>query len=218
MAFGDVQEAVVDQTLVFDPAAVWPDPQACPDWSAPMGDRALASRGDAEDRLLMLHRTLGRGRPTRPPSPEEAEQLRSEHFREITPDTGPWSLSLGLRGITWRDHVKESAARQMVEALHLRGYLRKLEDAETRRVETRVAEQVLRHQDTVDGYADACRALAAQADPLRDAAARHEQREADERAYFQLRELRQQRLALAGEAGRSAAILQVALPDVPPFD
>lgn len=215
MAFGDVQEAVVDLTMVFDPAAVWPDPQACPDWSMRgAGERVLCSQADAEDRLLVLHQSLGRGMPTRLPSPEDLTSVRETYFKECT-GVGPWSLTLGFPGYTWRDHVRESEARLIVEALHLRGYLRKVEVREARQAESREAAERRHLEEAVAGYAQRAEGLQARLNGAKAGEARHLQRVADEADAAEAADVRRSLQALHTGAVTGATALGVDPPPTP---
>jgi len=200
LAFGEAAQAVADLTLIFDPAEVWPDPDACPDWPLTPQQNAqglgFVGLKAAGERLEHLQHVLGRSAPLAPPTDEEREALRRRYFVEYSADenngqgrnVGPWSISLGLRGVSWRDHTTESTARMIVEALHVRGYLRKLDAmAERHKV---VAEDHKRRglQQTLDAYPN--QSLLDEYASLAEAAARHQQRLDDEKAFHRRAEIK----------------------------
>ncbi|WP_374470308.1 hypothetical protein [Phenylobacterium sp.] len=227
MAFGETRETSLDLTLVLDPAEAWPDAEACPDWPLrPMqtaSGHGVVGEAAAKEQLELLQQHLGRNAELRPPTESERATLRSRYFRDYDPEEaggqgrniGPWSTSLGLRGFTWRDRSTEAPAQQMVEALHIRGYLRKLEERRARQAAG--AQQQARDvaQAKLDRYERTVVGLGEELSGLLEAEARHKQQLEDEKAARRCFEIRQVIDGAYREAVRAAADLGVDPPDPP---
>ena len=213
--------AAIDMTHVLDPAEFWPDPMSCPDWPMEYDDgyskrRYEGPRGKAgaEMRMQMLGSALNRGITNlRKPTQEE----RAAEFARTFKRAGSPFYRYGINDLAARDRLTEDQARMMVDALHVRGYLRKLEAIEARQEEARKerpraeARQTLaRYRNTVDGSTEEIAALA-------EAAARHQQRIDDEKAFNRSRMLRQNLETLHANAVTAAHVLGEEAPARPAF-
>lgn len=219
MAFGDTQQAAVDLTLVFDLAEVWPDPEACPDWPRRLmqTSQGLAVQGEASAReqLQRLQVHLARTDKLREPTADERASARRDHFRDLDqPQAGEWAC-IGLAGITYSNHVKESAARHIVEATHIRGYLRKLETRRARAGEIEADRERTRHQARLDRYERLAAQMQGELAGLAEAAARHQQRLDDEKAFDRATDLRRSLAGAYAEACTAARALGQDPPERP---
>ena len=203
-----------DLTLVLDPSELWPDPAACPDWplSLDMTGRNVsvgASRDEAAARLRQIHRFLHDGASTRAPTPAERADLRQRYFRTGTRVNWRWD-ALNLADTVPASPDVSDRAELLVQAAHVRGYLRKLDTAaETERERAEAARlETLRRR--VDGAPGVLAGLEAQLAELAEAEARHLQRIEDERAAARARELRHQIDGVKAEAAQAARVLDAA--------
>lgn len=220
MTAAAAQEAqAIDLTLTFDPAEVWPDPLSCPDWPLrPMETRTgqtVIGERMAREQLELVQYKLARTTNHRPPTAAERKRARAHFFRDTDqPQAGDWSHSLGLRGVTIRDRTTEDGARAIVEGLHIRGYIRKLERQAERDAQQKEADARRRAQHRVDTFSEAHRAMAEEFAALEEAEKRHLQRLADEQAVGRRRDLKSAASQLKFEARRAASELGVELPEV----
>ncbi|KPM13720.1 hypothetical protein [Citromicrobium sp. WPS32] len=215
-------EVKIDRTMVLDPSALWPDIESCPDWpivsAANLQHMQLVTgKATAEARLDAIGRLLNRNaRQLRAPTQTERE---AEFDRVFDPNKAPLPRWRGL-GLTFgpRKLLTEEEASLIVEAAHLRAYLRKLATQEAKRAEEAERLEAERAQRTLDGYADHQRRDLAELSNLSEAAARHEQRTADERAFRRVAEIRQSLSRGHDEAAQAARELGVEPPKAPQFD
>ncbi|MFY9291725.1 MAG: hypothetical protein WAP03_13655 [Methylorubrum rhodinum] len=229
MAFGEAQSGAPDLTLTLDVAEIWPDPMDCPDWPLqPMfaqNGAGICGERDAIQQLERLACSLARSQVLREPTAEERATMKARYFREFDPKTdgerahlvGPWSLSLGLRGIGPRSHVEETIARQIVEGVHMRGYLRKLRVAAELREQAAADAERRRLEADVSGYPGQSAALLEELSGLREAEERHRQRLADEIAVNRAYEIRMRLRDVHEAASRAARKLGVQAPPLPPL-
>lgn len=206
MAFGDAQAEAVDLTLVLDPAAVWPDPMSCPDWPIrPLTTRtgmSIQGEADARGQLEQLIRMLARSERVREPTEEERQAAFAAHFRRLdNPDLGGWRGI--IHGLEPLNHVVETRARQIVEGLHLRGYLRKLEARRQREAEGRDERRRNEREARLKKLQPQAAEISAQLEPLLEAEARHQQRLDDAKAWAQAQNLR---LSLQGAHDEARAV------------
>ncbi|MXP09599.1 hypothetical protein [Pseudoblastomonas halimionae] len=215
-------EVKIDRTMVLDPAELWSDIESCPDWpivSAANLQHMQIVKGEAtaEARLDTIGRLLnGSARQLREPTQSERE---AEFDRVFDPAKAPLPRWRGL-GLTFgpRKLLTEEDASLIVEAAHLRAYLRKLSTHEAKRAEEAERREIDRAQRTLDGYADHQRRDLAELSDLSEAAARHEQRIADERAFHRVAEIRQSLSRGHDEAAQAARELGVKPPEAPQVD
>lgn len=188
-----VIEAAPDLAQLLDPSEIWPDPADCPDWPISFGPSSgLTVQGPAAARARLEHLTRflsgGRKVSTGMPSLQDRKRLRAEFFTTERVENA-WAIRHGVRGLGPAHPKMADRATAIVEAAHIRGYLRKLE----------LADQAMAERDKAAKESSA-RVVLAQAQErhaaalseykgLEIAAARHEQRCADERAFRRRQEL-----------------------------
>ena len=113
--------------------------------------------------------------------------------------------------------MAENDAMLMVEACHLRGYLRKLDDAAVRDAEAAEQRKLADARRTLERYRADVPARIAEIDSLAEAAARHQQRIDDERAVLRTQELRRHLRETHSAAVIAAHTLGLGVPDAPQF-
>ena len=206
------QKAYPDLTLLRDPAALWPDATACPEWPFMMGqmrdERPTREQAEAalEKCIAQLHPN---GQLRRAPTQAEVEGAIVYYFRKREPGEGAGSTkydyfdAMGYEGLA-KGFEKPTLAFCIVEATHLRGYLRKL-DAEA---EIAKENKARRDEDglkvKVSRFEMMRGAHLAELDRLAEAEARHLQARADQMAHARCVELRRQ-LRLSHDDARAAA-------------
>lgn len=210
-----------DLTLALDATTLWPDPESCPDWplyrdnlSAQMN--SIGGRKDAEDRLQALGGALNRG-PGRlvPPTKAMAERALAEHFSPGNAGNWRWDV-LGLTDKR-PSRATNQVADLIVEAAHIRGYLRKL-DARTKRAAQEAAErEELRARQTLVDFNAHAKRLVEEYASLADAAQRHQQRLDDEKAFGRRSHIPQELSFAHFDACRAASKLGVERPELPTF-
>lgn len=206
---------VPDLTLIRDYVEIWPDPMDCPDY--PFVDfghiqgKARLDRDEAEATLAALRDDLHpQGVILRAPTKEEAEELLQKHFRPSVPTESDGQerriANLGFAG--WRAQPGgKKIVRQIVDAVHLRGYLRKL-DAEQEAAEISEAEaENQRLKRSVDEYETARGTYDRQMETLAEGDARYRQWLADKRAYAQAEDMRRNLATRHVHARQAAAEL-----------
>ncbi|MEL7719022.1 hypothetical protein AAG598_03170 [Citromicrobium bathyomarinum] len=212
----------IDRTMVLDPADLWPDIEHCPDWPIVSAQnlqhmQLVTGKVSAEARLDTIGRLLNRNaRQLRAPTQTEREAEFDRVFDRGKAPLPRWR-GLGL----WfgpRKLLTEEDASLIVEAAHLRAYLRKLSTQQVKRAEEAERLEAERAQRTLDGYADHQRRDLAELSNLSEAAARHEQRIADERAFRRVAEIRQSLSRGHDEAAQAARKLGVEPPEAPQLD
>lgn len=204
---------VIDRRQVLDPAALWPGPVKCPDWPAVAAhQRYDGSRGKAaaEARLELLGQLLNRG-SGKLRSPTEDE--RAEEFARLFRKTGSQWHHLGIPSLSPLGMLAENDATLIVEAAHIRGYLRKLEAIAERDAEAdrRRKESIARR--TLEKYRSISATSIAEIKAMAEAAERHRQRIEDEKAFYRSKELRRQLDAMHSEAVTAAHALGLGVPD-----
>ena len=218
-------EANIDRTMILDPAELWPDPLDCPDWPYETGTRryeGLRGRVGAEARLDMLARHLNRGASQdrngglvlRAPTKAERDAMFARTFRR---EGARW-YDLGLIDLAPADRVVEADAGVIVDAAHVRGYLRKLDALEAKAAEDKERREREQAQRAVDGYATALANGRTEIASLAEAVARHEQRIADERAFARAHSLKQTLSMGHFDAVQAARKLGIEPPPAPKFE
>ncbi|AKM09313.1 hypothetical protein [Croceicoccus naphthovorans] len=215
---------VIDRTMTLDPAKLWPEPADCPDW--PVLNAAqiqhgqfITGRTSAEQRLNALGVKLNGGnfRNLRAPTPDEREVMQAETFKDGTPDNPRWH-ALGLGDLKPAHPSHRNLAELMVEAAHIRGYLRKLDVQETKAVADRARREREQDQARVDSYAKQVERDTAELAELAEAVKRHEQRLADERAFRRASDLKHALIAGHSNAVQAANRLGIEAPARPELD
>ena len=210
----------LDLTLARDPAAIWPDALDCPDFPLQRHGslhKDAWSRADAEARLRTLARRLNGAGALRAPSDDERTDIIARYFHPRNPairsiNDGEFDARgfPGLTAATGNDH-----AFRIAEAVHLRGYLRKL-DVQAEIAETRArdgAERRARH--TLESYKAAMERMEAEATALADGAMRYRQWLEDQAAFERLRTMPADLVSLHRGAVAAAEELGEAPPEEP---
>lgn len=212
---------VADLTMTFNPAEFWPDAQACPDW--PVLDvhdpgNWMRGRRPAVERLERLQAMLSGDHAVRSPTAAEVERSKAEHFQQLdNPRVSPnvrW-YQIGFTGYGPRRANDQRAADHIVEALHLRGYLRKLDEQDAQRAERAKADETAHQRRYVDSYTASLPGKLKQLDELAPAIARHKQRLEDEAAVQRASNIKQEVRHGYAEARRAASALGVDMPEEP---
>jgi hypothetical protein len=203
---------VIDRTQVLDPLEFWPKPTDCPDWKVFTG---ITGKRGAEMRLEAIGQALNRGAgKLRSPTEKERLALIAQTFRRSGSD---WHQRFGIMGLSSASHMVYEDANLIVEACFLRGYMRKLEVQEDDQKST-VSQQALhRARRTLDNYRDTARPQIEEFHSLAEAAARHQQRLDDEKAFDRSADLRRQVANLHRDAVAAAHTLGLSVPDAPEF-
>jgi len=207
----------IDLTMTFDPAAIWPNAEDCPDW--PLTDDELNRRmnpprsmSQAQDHLAHLSRALNDGKPVTAPTDAQRTALRARYFKARTSPTATHRIfdALGLADIRAASPGVNSVAEQIVLACHLRGYVRKLSERERLARERRDAARLAGLRDKVDHAPDQLARFAAELAEAEKGEKRHHQRLADEHAATRAAELRRAIDAITSEAAQAEAALAAA--------
>ena len=126
----------IDLTMVFDPAAIWPDPEACPDWPLTTDGynrmhNPPRSLVEAQGSLSRLSRAMNDGKPATAPTEAQQAELQGRYFKARPSPTAAHRVfdALGLTDIRAASPGVNSTAEQLVLACHLRGYIRKLSES-----------------------------------------------------------------------------------------
>lgn len=206
-----------DRTRILDPHDFWPSVRECPDWpnlSPSQRYDGPTGRAGAEQRLEAIGRYLNRAATSlHAPSPEE----RDNEFSRVFKRTGtPW-FALGIMNLSPLGRLAEDDARMIVEACHIRGYLRKLEAASARDAEAAEQRKLAEARRTLEQYRATVPGEIEEIKSLAEAVARHQQRLEDERAVGRSRMLRDHVETLHSEAVRAAHTLGLGVPDAPEF-
>lgn len=209
---------ILDRTRAFDETELWPAPLACPNWPLLYGDRRYdGDRGrlSAEARLTALGHALNRGTSkVRAPTMDERADIIGRWFRDGPTNIPDW-LELGLKGLRPAGVLAEQECVLMVEAVHVRGYLRKLDAEEEHTKDIAAARKRREAQQRLDGYKTAVATGIAELAELAEAEARHKQRIADEQAAGRAHTLRQTLRHGHYDASQAATFLGVKAPDLP---
>jgi len=209
-----------DLTQVLDVAELWPEPADCPAWPLNANQQSAAMnppapRSAAEQRLTTLNRALNGENPVREPTDDERQRLIEKHFTDEPLNAAypgaDWRYSaLGLPFI--RDRVpSDKTPGMIVEAAHLRGYLRKMDAKAERDAKAQAEAEQRRLQHKVEGFPERRQALIDELESLAEAEARHQQMLEDEKAAQRCRDLRQRIEGMARQAREAADQLGVEL-------
>lgn len=208
-------ESIIDRTQILKPEQFWPNAADCPDWPALRPtEQYLGPRGKAgaEQRLEAVGRGLNRGHgKLRVPMPAEVEAEFARTFRR----SGSTWYHLGIRELSALGMMAEGDAGLIVEACHLRGYLRKLEAKATQEVDEAKRRRANEARQTLEDYRATVPAEIEEIKSLAEAAARHRQRLDDEKAFDRSHMLRQHIEGLHNYAIQAAHTLGLSVPDAP---
>lgn len=219
-----METATADLTEVLDPAELYGD-RPCPPWPyVPPGyPHHIASGRQAAEAALEKLRALlhPSGGDLRQPTSKERESLKASFFAPMVPqhfedpDEAAWKHRHGVSGLTPR-HRGDRRTDAIVEAAHIRAYLRQLETEEARSAERQAASETARARLTLDQSVEQARTLAAEYEALKEAEARHLQHCADERAFYRANEIKRQQMPGLASAIRAAANkLGESVPEMP---
>lgn len=213
-----------DLTRIKDPAEVWPEPMDCPDWPLQSGGARLggrSTRGDAEARLASIAAMVNSSAAElREPTKADVARVLDAHFRKLATGEGGGparrAAMLGFEG--YRPIGNDGIGFNIVEATHVRGYLRKL-DAEAEAMARReaIAEKTPL-QRALATYQQEVATLLPELHNLTEAEARHMQRLADEKACARAEEIRRTLRARHAQAVSAANELGVEAPAAPEID
>lgn len=216
MAAVDAIEEVIDLTMVLDPADIWPDPAACPDWPLlPRNhpDSVITGRAPAEQRLANLSRSInGTSGRLRPPSAKERAALRAEHFRE---GSDPAVLRYGIPDLAPIHPYQPGKAPVIAEATLIRGYLRKLDAAAATEREAAEEKRLAGLRRRVERYGPALSSIKEKLVEGADGAARYRQHLVDEKAYHDEIVLKRQLADMHRDAASAANELGIDPPSRP---
>jgi hypothetical protein len=213
---------VIDQTHVLDPAKLWPNAFDCPDWPILSDERRfhaghVGGREHAEERLQHLGNILNRGaRSLRMPTEEERQSIIERTFRRGDTNRPDW-YALGVLMKPLNNLVEETAFA-IVEAAHVRGYLRKLDASAEREKEAAVARDAGEARRVLADYRATVLPEIEEINALSEAAARHRQRIADEKAFFRSLDLRRHVDSFYPKAVSAAHKLGLSAPEAPDFE
>ena len=219
----DVEPASIlpDLTLGFDPAAIWPDPLDCPRYPFFELAKPMTSREALESRLVQVVVSVnGYAQGYSAPDPDAVAGFVADHFKPKPPrfsDTTTRYLdALGapFAGKVPDEH-KSNAAMALIEAVHLRGWLRKLDalDATAKEEEQAKAERQARAR--LDEWQREVAELTAAIADRAEAEARHRQRVADEKAATANQRARYTLKMHHAQAVESAQVLGIDPPALP---
>lgn len=212
----DAIETAIDRTQVLDVTKLWPNPLDCPDWPVEVGTRRYEGRrgrAGAEDQLERLGQILNRARHIHSPGEDEREAA----FNRVFIAKGSMFQHLGLHNLSALDRTTEDQARLIVDAAHVRGYLRRLDAEEDRAAEARKRNELAAAESTFDKWSASVAAAEKELAELADAVARHRQRVEDEKAFHRSREIRHNIRHSHFPAAQAAAHLGKPAPEMPAF-
>lgn len=204
----------IDLTLTLDAAEFWPEPETCPDWPLARDEfnramNAPRSRDDAALRLRDLGRLLNQTDTTRAPTEAERARLKAQYFRAGQVVNWRWD-ALGLTGTAPASPSVQREAELIVEAVHLRGYLRRLDTAAQIARERAEAGRLSQLRARVDAAPDTLADLERQLVDAEQGEARYRQWEADRLAAARAHELRVQIDGVRAEVAQAARGLDAA--------
>ena len=184
----DTIETAIDRTQILDVEKLWPKPSDCPDWPIEIGTRrheGRRGRAGALDQMERLGQILNRGGKIHAPTAEEREAA----FGRVFAPHGSMFHELGIKNLSALDRTTEDQARLIVQAAHLRGYLRKLDAQDAADAEAKVRRERAEAERTLDGWLTQVSERGKEYAALEAAAARHQQRIDDKKAFDRRREI-----------------------------
>lgn len=219
-AAGQTPAPIVDRTQLLSPADYWPNAIDCPDWpqlGPNQGFDGQRGKAGAEARLIAIAFHLNRGAgQVQAPTPQDREAVIGRTFSRGPTRNASWQ-ALGIRDLNPLGMMAEDDAKLIVEACHIRGYLRKLEVKAERDAEAAKRQKEAEARRTIEEYRTKGRAAIEEISALAEAAARHQQRVEDEQAFHRTFNLRQHVDTLHSAAVQAAHTLGLSVPDAPEF-
>lgn len=215
-------ETTLDRTRILDIEKLWPDPLDCPDWPIEFNHghtqrryNGRKGRDGAVEQLERLGELLNRGGRLHKPTAEEREDAFNRVFTRGGASFRP-AQELGL-DLSPLDRTTEKQAEMIIQAAHVRGYIRKLDALQARAAEDEKRRKTEAAQKTVDGFAVLVDSSRKELTELAEAEARHRQRIEDERAFARCSDIRKNLMLAHGEARMAAHQLGVEEPPKPAF-
>ncbi len=212
-----------DLTQLRDPAVLWPDPMDCPEWPLAAGGERQSLRptrdeaqGALANHIDALH---GADATLRPPSKAEIEAAIARYFQVREPGSGGGSSgrfdTLGYEGLRKSLSDTWGHSSRIIDATHIRGYLRKL-DAENEQANAlKVGRDERQLKARVSRYTSIRGDRLAELEQLKAAEERHLQTIADQRAHARSVEVRRQLRIGHADAQAAAKDLGIDVPDLP---
>ncbi|SLN09977.1 hypothetical protein ROJ8625_00137 [Roseivivax jejudonensis] len=215
MSAAEKSKTKPDLTMVRDPASIWPDPFECPDYPLTVAGERLTgaySRAQAEQKLRTLSKQMNGNHSLHKPSEHERSAALSTHFKQQR-GHGPARPLMNALGFT--DMAPTQQGKLIAQAVHLRGYLRKLEARDAEREKAAQERREHKARSKLERYSSYVDGLEAEADELLARAERYRQFLADKAAYHRVMDLRTEIDATHREAATAAAELGEPSPDRP---
>ena len=211
---------MADLTMMRDPVEIWPDPMDCPDYPLVLqgvNPDGPYSRDDAQDALRRLSGILNGKGPLRAPTDVERAEALEQYFEPAKRGIRfPDQAAFGARGFAGLIPARgDKRADLIARAVHLRGYLRKLDALAEQRAQAAQDRQDSAARRKVAAWAGYIAGLEAEAKGLADGAARYHQFLADKRAFYRLMTLRGEVSEVLKEATAAAAELGEDAPVMP---
>lgn len=218
-------DAKPDLTLLRDPAAIWPDPMDCPEWPLSASSAAInyglrPTREEAEGALAnhidALH---GADAILRPPTKPEIEAAIARYFQVREPGSGGGSSErfdmLGYQGLRKSLADTWGHSSRIIDATHIRGFLRKLDAEEEQDKALKVGRDERQLKARVSRYTSIRGERLAELDTLKAAEERHLQTIDDQRAHARCVEIRRGLRIGFADASTAAKDLGIDVPDLP---
>ncbi|KQM13835.1 hypothetical protein [Novosphingobium sp. Leaf2] len=208
-----------DRTRILDEKRYWPDERACPNWPHLPGNMrydGMTGKAGAEQRLSVIGQILNQAATSlHIPSSDEVIAEFSRVFRRSGTFYN-WP-AIGILDLSPLGMMAEKDAMLMVEACHIRGYLRKLEAAAKRDEESAKERKQSEARRALEEYRSTVPSYVEELSGLADAVARHQQRLDDEKAVQRTQMLRQHAETLHSSAVQAAHTLGLSVPEAPEF-
>ena len=217
----EVPAIAPDLTMGFDPAAIWPDPMDCPRYPFFELSKAMTSREALRERLVQLVVSVnGYALEYAAPDPDAVAGFVADHFKpkppRLTDTTTRYCDAMGAPFAgNVPDQHKAQRAMALIEAVHLRGWLRKLDalDAQAKaEAQTKAERQA---QARLDEWQREVVELTAAIADRAEAEARHRQRIADEKAAKANTAARYTLKMHHAQATEAARVLGIDPPELP---
>lgn len=184
----DTIETAMDRTQILDVEKLWPKPSDCPDWPIETATRRYEGRrgrAGALEQLERLNLVLNRSGNVHAPNEHEREGA----FGRVFAPHGSMFHELGIKNLRALDRTTEEQAYLIVQAAHLRGYLRKLDAQDVADAAAKERRDRAEAERTLDSWLTEVSERGKEYAALEEAAARHQQRIDDEKAFTRRREI-----------------------------
>lgn len=199
-----------DLSVVFDPADIWPDPEACPDWPLMSDEQRRMNQpftvADAESKLTRFAFILNGSFKTYEPDKAECASIIKSLF--VTGHSGWPGLGLNVISRSPGSNIQEA----MVQSAHIRGWLRKLRARKDRQAEDAAKFADSKKRAAYESFLASVRSMSERLPELEEAEARHNQRIEDERAAVEASNVRSGLRHSKFELARAARELGIPVP------